>query len=120
MTEEGVDAPEAGAGGAAVALPEALLAAVVEGFVLMNESYSLDRIIMREWLASRGTGGLVILSAAVTYSRTWVFCFWITWYRVGFSSRVSTWSTFLGRSMSMFSSGSFTEKTDGDGEGLLS
>uniref|UniRef100_A0A8D8PI99 (northern house mosquito) hypothetical protein n=1 Tax=Culex pipiens TaxID=7175 RepID=A0A8D8PI99_CULPI len=86
----------------------------------MNESYSLDRIIMREWLASRGTGGLVILSAAVTYSRTWVFCFWITWYRVGFSSRVSTWSTFLGRSMSMFSSGSFTEKTDGDGEGLLS
>uniref|UniRef100_A0A182ME91 Uncharacterized protein n=1 Tax=Anopheles culicifacies TaxID=139723 RepID=A0A182ME91_9DIPT len=88
-----------------------------DGFVLMKVSYSRPRIISRVCRHdSRTRFCFVSLRAAVTYSRTCVFCFCITWYRVGFSSFVSTCSTFFGSSISMFSSGSRTESTGGPGD----
>lgn len=32
---------------------------------------------------------------SLKYCRTWFFCFWITWYRVGFASTVRTWFVFV-------------------------
>uniref|UniRef100_A0A182QGV5 Uncharacterized protein n=1 Tax=Anopheles farauti TaxID=69004 RepID=A0A182QGV5_9DIPT len=79
-------------------------AACCAGLVLTNESYSRSRIISRVCRHDSLTWfGLVSFSAAVTYSRTCVFCFWIT-------------CTFFGSSMSMFSSGRRTDRTGGSGD----